>query len=309
MREIFESSRKELIDFIIKKYDTYGEIVTQIPSLHLYKINEISEFIHIIYEPSVCIILQGSKAVGLGNNMYSYDPGKYLLVSTNIPANIKIEEASQELPYFSLTLTFELEQIYEVIKEIGWKDTSPKSNPDIGLYFDDMNEELISPISRLVKLLDTPQKNIDFLSPLIIKEILYVLLNGNSGEFLKQYVMEGTTTNQISKAITEIKNNFTQTINMKELAYRISMSESSFYHNFKKITMLSPLQFQKKLRLEEAKKILFNQDIEASQVAFDVGYESPSQFSREYVRMFGLPPKTHINYLKSSIFNFVNLQD
>lgn len=137
--------------------------------------------------------------------------------------------------------------------------------------------------------------------PLIIKEILYILLNGESGEFLKQYVMEGSITNQIVKVISEIKNNFTETLNVKELAEKFDMSESTLYHNFKKITMLSPIQFQKKLRLEEAKQLLLNQKIDVNEVAFVVGYESPSQFSREYSRMFGLPPKAHINSLKELI--------
>ncbi|MEV9498195.1 AraC family transcriptional regulator [Aliarcobacter butzleri] len=304
MNELFELQRKDLIDYINNKYegDNDGIIETDIPSLFFYKTSSLSEFISIIYEPSICLALQGSKAVGFGDKMYGYDKNKYLLASTNVPANVRIEEASSHKPYVSLKITFTLEQIYEVLKELeGHEPTKVKGKVEKGLFFDDMNITLLNPISRLTKLLDSPKKNIDFMAPLIIKEILYILLSGASGDFLKQYVMEGTVTNQIVKVISEIKNNFAETLNMKELAEKFDMSESSLYHSFKKITMLSPLQFQKKLRLEEAKQLLLNQKINVNEVAFVVGYESPSQFSREYSRMFGLPPKAHINSLKELI--------
>jgi AraC-like DNA-binding protein len=302
MSELLELSRKDLIHFLKDKFeDGEGVLDTKIPSLHLYSTTTLSECICTIYEPSICIALQGSKAVGFGTNMYRYNESKFLLASTHVPANVRIEEASKEKPYIALKITFTLEQIYEVLKELNDNQSISKRKPEKGLFFDDMNIELLNPISRLIKLLDTPQKNIDFLSPFIIKEILYILLNGNSGEFLKQYVMEGSLSNQIVKVIAEIRNNFTENLNIKELSKKMSISESSLYTNFKKITTLTPIQFQKKLRLEEAKQMLLNQDVDASQVAFLVGYESPSQFSREYSRMYGLPPKAHITKLKTNI--------
>jgi len=302
MNELFELHRKELVNTINVKCTSDELMKTAIPSLSFYKTSSLSEFVSVVYEPCICLALQGSKAVGFGKELDGYNKSKYLLVSTNIPANVRIEEASEKEPYISLKISFTLEQIYEVLKEFeGEKISKPKSKVDKGLFFGDMNMNLLNPISRLVKLLETPQKNINFMYPLIIKEILYVLLSGESGEFLKQYVMEGSITNQIVKVISEIKNNFTETLNVKELAEKFNMSESTLYHNFKKITMLSPIQFQKKLRLEEAKQLLLNQKIDVNEVAFVVGYESPSQFSREYSRMFGLPPKAHINSLKELI--------
>jgi AraC-like DNA-binding protein len=302
MNELLDLSRKDLINLLKDKFDEKeGLLNTKIPSLHLYSTTTLSEFVSVIFEPSICIALQGSKAVGFGDDMYGYNESKFLLASTHVPANVRIEEASEEKPYLSLKITFSLEQIYEVLKELNDTQAKSKRKPDKGLFFDDMSMDLLNPISRLIKLLDTPQKNIDFLSPFIIKEILYVLLNGNSGDFLKQYVMEGSISNQIVKVITEIRNNFAENLNIKELSKKMSISESSLYTNFKKITTLTPIQFQKKLRLEEAKQMLLNQNIDASQVAFLVGYESPSQFSREYSRMYGLPPKAHISLLKANI--------
>lgn len=298
MSTLFEENRKNLITYIQEKSQKEGSIKTDVPSLYFYSTKSLLETLSVIYEPSLCVILQGSKSVSLGEQTYEYNPFKYLLSSTHIPAKIKINEASREIPFVSLKITFTLEQIYEVLKELEANEANKKIQPQKGLFFGEVNIDLLNPISRLVKLLDTPQKNREFMAPLITKEILYILLNTDSRDFLKQYVLEGSATNQVAKAITEIKKNFAASLNIKELAHRIGMSESSLYHNFKKVTMLSPLQFQKKLRLEEAKQMLLNQNIDASQAAFDVGYESPSQFSREYTRMFGLPPKAHVQLLR-----------
>lgn len=291
--------RNELISLIKENSSTEGLILTNISSLKFYTTTQISEFVSIIYEPSLCIAIQGSKAVGFGDEMYSYSSEKYLIVSTHIPANVRIEEASKEKPYYSIIINFTLEQIYDVIKELN--DDLQESKHKIlqkSLCFDVLDDFLLEPLFRLLKL-SQRKDNVEFLSNLILKEIIYILLQRNS-DFFKQYVLEGNIANQIVKAITEIKDNFSQSINMKNLSKNIGMSESSFYNNFKKITTMSPLQFQKKIRLEEAKQMLINQNLDAAQVAFEVGYESPSQFSREYSRMFGMSPKAHVNLLKDN---------
>ena len=291
--------RNELISLIKENSSTEGLILTNISSLKFYTTTQISEFVSIIYEPSLCIAIQGSKAVGFGDEMYSYSSEKYLIVSTHIPANVRIEEASKEKPYYSIIINFTLEQIYDVIKELN--DDLQESKHKIlqkSLCFDVLDDFLLEPLFRLLKLSQRKDK-VEFLSNLILKEIIYILLQRNS-DFFKQYVLEGNIANQIVKAITEIKDNFSQSINMKNLSKNIGMSESSLYNNFKKITTMSPLQFQKKIRLEEAKQMLINQNLDAAQVAFEVGYESPSQFSREYSRMFGMSPKAHVNLLKDN---------
>ena len=289
--------RNELISLIKENSSTEGLILTNISSLKFYTTTQISEFVSIIYEPSLCIAIQGSKAVGFGDEMYSYSSEKYLIVSTHIPANVRIEEASKEKPYYSIIINFTLEQIYDVIKETKENTIINRKNIQKSLCFSPLDDSLLEPILRLVKL-TTKEENITFLSNLVLKEIIYILLQQN-GDFLKQHVLEGNLTNQIVKAITEIKNNYSDTINMKELSKTIGISESSLYQNFKKITSMSPLQFQKKIRLEEAKQMLVSQNIEASQVAFVVGYESPSQFSREYSRMFGMSPKAHCDFIRN----------
>lgn len=197
-----------------------------------------------------------------------------------------------EKPYVSIKLTFSMEDIFDVMKsmDLSKKPLSPK--PERGICLGEISTKLLDPITRLIRLLDTPESQ-RFMAPMITKEILFILMNEEGGDFLKKYVMDGSITQQIVKVISKIKDDFSEAINMKELAKMYGMSESSLYHNFKKVTLLSPLQFQKNLRLEEARRILLTHDIDASDVAFAVGYESPSQFSREYARMFGLPPKMY----------------
>lgn len=290
---------KNLISLIEKYCVKEGRVYTKIPLFNFFTATKESEFQHIVYEPSLCIALQGEKAVGFAGQMYSYNSTKYLLTCTNVPADIKIGKCSNDNPYIALVLRFTLEEIYEVIKET--KDVTTKKTKTIQspLCFNKLDETLIEPIYKLVKLLDKPQEMIDFIAPLIKKEIIYILLQ-NDGDFLKNYVLEGTLANKIVKVISEIKNNFMEPINIPSIAQDIGMSEASLYQNFKKVTSMSPLQFQKKIRLEEAKQMLLSQNLPAHEVAFNVGYESASQFSREYSRMYGMSPKAHSEFLRTA---------
>ena len=292
MDALFETYKTQLIEMIETKRGEDGIIKTAIPSLSFYSASTTTEFATVVYEPSLCLVLQGSKAMILGDENYGYDSSRYLLASVHMPTRVRIMEASETKPYISLKLTFTMEDIFEVMKETSQKSRTNTPTPELGLCFGDMSTSVIEPIARLVRLLDTPN-NINFMAPMITKEILYHVINDKGGDFLRKYVMDGSITQQIVKVIAKIKQDFAETINMKELAKSYGMSESSLYHNFKKVTLLSPLQFQKTLRLEEARRMLLTQDLEATHVAFAVGYESPSQFSREYARMFGLPPKTY----------------
>ena len=298
MNNYLDEYRFDLINFLKNKYDLSGAIQSEISCLDFYFSKVPSEFSSIMYEPSLCIILQGSKAVGFGDKMYAYNHNEYLLSSAHVPANVKITQASQIEPYMSLRIRFKIEDIYEVLKNTNPDKLLFQKKSEKGLFFDDLNLRLYEPISRLIKLLDKPNEDINYLSPFIIKEILYTLVNDKSGYFLNKFAMDGTTSNKIVKVISEIKNNFSEKLNIKELADLIQMSESSLYQNFKTVTSMSPIQFQKKLRLEEAKQLLMVRNIEISQAAYMVGYESPSQFSREFSRMFGVAPKTYLTSSK-----------
>lgn len=290
---LFETYKAELISQILAKRVDNNVIETPLASLHFQVLDTTTEFAAVVYEPSLCIVLQGSKEVVLGDTLYALnDPSKYLLVSVHVPTRVRIKKASKEEPYIALKLTFTMEDIYEVMKAIH--TPSPILNPSTqaGLCYGNL-DKIIDPLTRLVRVLDNPS-TLKFMSSMIIKEILYLIMTDTGGDFLRKYLKDGSITHQIVKIISKIKHDFTENINMKELAKSFGMSESSLYHNFKKVTLLSPLQFQKTLRLQEARHIMLTQDIDVGEVAFCVGYESPSQFSREYSRMFGLSPKAQM---------------
>lgn len=287
--EQLDRYREEIKHRIGAEFRGENFITTPIGELSFYYSTTPTNMLATVYEPSICIIVQGSKEVGIDEELIPYDSDMYLLASVHMPAKVRITEASEDRPYMGLTITFSMEQIFEVLKEVGRSPSAAKS-PHRGLYFGQMEQRLLDPITRLVRLLDTPE-DIPVLAPLITKEILYNVMRDEGGDFIRQYVMGGSATHRVVKAITKIKDEFREALHVKELAHFVGMSESSLYSNFKKITGMSPLQFQKSLRLQEARQLLTSQEIEAAQVAFEVGYESPSQFSREYARMFGLPPK------------------
>ena len=294
-----DSFRQEAMELILEKYKFNGEWQSPIPCLKFFTTTTPMELTSIMYEPCLCIILQGTKAVGFGKVMFQYSPYEYLLASAHIPATVQVLEASQLAPYVSMTITFTLEEVYEVLKSVPSEKLKFQKKSEKGLFFGVLEEGLCDSLKRLVRLSVLAEEDRRFLTPLVIKEILYWLVNTKSGYFLNKFAMKGTVSNKIVKAITHIKENFNEKVSVKSIANLVQMSESSLYHNFKIITSLSPLQFQKKLRLEEARKILTIQNIEISEVAFLVGYESPSQFSREYSRMFGSPPTEYLKTIKS----------
>lgn len=297
--------KEELIAMIQAKKSEEGSMKTAIPSLSFYTSTTTTECLPVIYEPSLCLVLQGSKTLLLGDAHYAYNDSGYVLASIHMPTHARIQEASKDRPYIALKLTFTMEDIFEVMKEMEPKMMLVTTrSPQMGLCFGADNTRLLDPLTRLVRLLDTPQ-SIKFMAPLIMKEILYTVMNDKGGEFLRKYLMDGSITQQVVKVISQIKNNYAENINMRELAKSFAMSESSLYHNFKKVTLMSPLQFQKTLRLEEARRMLLVQNREATEIAFAVGYESPSQFSREYTRMFGLPPKTYAKTIQEEPENRV----
>lgn len=286
--QAFESYQAEIKDKIVSEYRGENLIRTPIDQLYFYYKTEPSDMLLTVYEPSVCMIVQGSKEVGLGDELIPYDQDDYLLASVHMPARVRIAEASLENPYMGLTITFTMEQIFDVLKNMTPIPRRPGTSKS-GLYFGEMQKRLIDAVTRLVRLLDSPE-DIPVISPLIIKEILYTVMSDEGGDIIRQYVKDGSVEQRVVQAITKIKDEYKSPLNVKALARSVSMSESSLYQNFKKITAMSPLQFQKNLRLQEARQLLMSQNIEAAQVAFEVGYESPSQFSREYARLFGLPP-------------------
>lgn len=289
-----QNIKNEILKIIRQNGDFNGILETKIPNLVFYMHDEKTEFSTNIYEPSLCIIMQGEKSVGFGNEIYKYDENGFLLSCANVLADIKLSRASKQMPFISLVIKFDLDDIQDVIDEISDFNYDLNDTFEKGLFFGNMNIELYEAIFRFLQLLDKKDKHIEYISKLVMKEILYILvLNSDSGAFLSKFAINGTMSNKISKAISEIRTNFAEKINIKTLSRAIDMSESSFYKSFKAVTSFSPIQYQKKIRLEEARRILAKQKIKITDVAMKVGYDSQSQFNREYFRMFGVTPKAH----------------
>lgn len=268
---------------------------TAIPALSLRRFEEPTELTSYMHEPSICLIAQGSKRVMLGDEVYVYDAHHFLLASVNLPVVAQVMDASKEKPYLGLKLTLDQRDIAQMMVDSNLPARIQKTGRAMAVS--EISLPLLSAFNRLIDLLDQPE-DIPILAKLIQKEILYRLIISEQGPRLRQIAAVGSQSNQIARAIEWLKNNFTKPLKIDDLASYTGMSTSTFHHHFRALTAMSPLQFQKWLRLHEARRLMFTEHTDAANAAFQVGYESPSQFSREYSRLFGAPPLRDIKSLQ-----------
>ncbi len=280
----------------------HGELQeTAIPGLSLFRRNEPSPMVSSLYEPSLCIIAQGSKRVLLGEDIFVYDNLNYLMTSVNLPTVVQIEEATPGKPYLGLKLKLNLREVSQLMMDshLSPPRTQP---PGRGMATGKVTLPLIAAIQRLIDLLAEP-RDIPILAPLIQREIIYRLLVGDQGVRLRQIAAMGSQGHQIARAIDWLKENFASPLRIDELARQVNMSTSTLHHHFRALTAMSPLQYQKWLRLNEARRLMLTENQDASAAAFQVGYESPSQFTREYGRLFGASPLRDIHHLRQLAMN------
>ncbi len=251
------------------------------------------------HNPSICLIAQGRKRVLLGEESFIYDANHFLISSVDLPIIANIIEASEEQPYLGLIMELDLTEISQLIVDSELAFTQSKE-AQIGIAVGELSESLLDAFVRLAELLDEGQ-NIKILAPIIKREIFYRLLMSEQGTRLHQIVTAGSHSHQIAKAIDWLKNNFVKPLSVGDLASFTGMSKSSFYTHFRSMTSMTPLQFQKKLRLSEARRLMLTENLDAMAATFKVGYESPSQFSREYSRLFGAPPSKDIKSLRENL--------
>lgn len=293
------SLQNELAAYIEKYTGTDGTHATAIADLSFIRASNESEMIHSIHEPALCIVIQGRKLIMLAQECYFYDPSSYLVVSLQLPLSGQVIQASPEKPYLCLRLDLDRHQIFDLLKSC--QETPPKkSDSKKALFVSPMNQALLDAVVRLVRLLDAP-KDIPVLAPLITKEILYRILQEEQGQSLKQFAVSGSHAQRIAAAAQLIEQHYNQPLHIANLSAAVNMSPSSLHHHFKEITAMSPLQYQKQIRLQEARRLLLSETSEAADAGFQVGYESPTQFNREYARMFGLPPIRDIKRLRDSL--------
>jgi len=253
--------------------------------------------LHSIYEPSVCFVLQGRKQASVGNRIYICEPGRFFASSAILPVVGEVIEATEAKPYLCLILSLDPGIIYEITNQMNLK--RPDDGDGVGVFMDDVRDIMTDAFLRLMRTLSRAEDR-RILAPLIVREITYYLLQSRFARVLYDLGVQGSGVSRISRSIEKIRRDFARPLKMDALARMVDMSPSSFYENFKKITALSPLQFQKEVRLQEARKLLATQSEDITSVAYSVGYESPSQFSREYSRLFGLSPSRDIQKLRSN---------
>ena len=271
-------------------------MVTAIAALKLFQQTAPSEPVCCMYDPSVTLIVRGRKRVLLGEDIYLYDAGELLIASVDLPAIGEIVDAHPERPFLALTMKLDQRVMTELILEGGLRP--PRAEPtERGMAVGQATLALYQGFQRLVELLDTPEA-IAVLAPLIQREILYRLMVSEQGTRLWQIASMGSQGQRIARAIDWLKEHAAEELRVEHLAASVQMSTSTFHHHFKALTAMSPLQFQKNLRLHEARRLMLAEQMDASTAAFRVGYESPSQFGREYHRLFGAPPLRDIASLR-----------
>ena len=294
--ESLENSLISLGQSIARWTDEEERVDTPVPGLSLFKRYEPTKPMGGMYEPSICIIAQGAKRVLLGDDTYIYDANHYLISAVHLPTIAEITVASQDKPYLGLRLKFNLHELSQLMADSKLPPPRVQQSPR-GMATGDVTLPLISCFHRLLGLLEE-EEDIPILAPVIVREITYRLLVGDQGDRLRQIASVFSEGHQIARIIDWLKENYTGTLRIDALAKQVSMSTSTFHHHFKSLTAMTPLQFQKMLRLNEARRIMLTEQADAATVAFHVGYESASQFNREYSRLFGAPPLRDIKKLR-----------
>ncbi len=294
--------QQELAGLIERFTGTDGSHATAISALSLYRSSNTTNPHHGVSIPALCLIAQGSKQVLLGSEKYQYDPAHYLLVAVELPVVSQIVEATPQTPYLGLTLRLDCALISDLMLDLD-RPVPSKPGSERGLVVSRVDTALQDAVVRLTRLLATPD-HISIVAPLVIREILYYLLLGEQGGRLCQIALHNSATQRIASAIDRIKSHYAEPLRIEDLAREVHMSPSGLHHHFKAVTALSPLQYQKQLRLQEARRLMLIEALDATEASYRVGYESPSQFNREYSRLFGAPPLRDMARLRdTSLWN------
>jgi AraC-like DNA-binding protein len=296
--------RKQLAAKIAAHAKALGANSTAVPSLVLFRRSTPTACYLATYEPSLSVFVQGRKRVNLGGDIYICDGSSFLLSSIDVPAEGQIVEASEQVPLLSMFLRLDMHMVREVIgrEDLPEAETTVRSR---GLAVGETTPGLIDACSRLVDLLETPE-DIPFLSHLIQREIIYRILRTPQGERLRTIATTGDLSHRTARAIAWLRANYAKPLRMEELAAVARMGVSTLHHQFRGLTAMSPLQYQKQLRLQTARQRMLMDGMDATSAAFEVGYESVSQFNREYSRVFGQPPMRDIKALRDSRVVAVN---
>ncbi|MEE4683512.1 AraC family transcriptional regulator [Pseudomonas alliivorans] len=292
-------SLEKLIDIIRRHARTDGLHTTPVAGVSLVRSGAPTVPMPVVYEPTLCLIVQGRKQVAAGTLSYVYDASTYLVASVDMPVMGSVIEASEALPYLCLVLDLDM----TILSELALRHpaiSEPSDLPTAGIELNATTPELLDAAARLAGLLDAPH-DIEALAPLIIREMLYRLLSESGNGIVRQLARADSRLRQIAKAIAWMREHYRQGYRIDDIAELAGMSRSTFHAHFKAVTSMSPLEFRSQLRLQEARRLMVAEAVDAAGAGYQVGYESPSQFSRDYVRLFGLPPARDASRLRSAV--------
>ncbi|AIC28016.1 MULTISPECIES: AraC family transcriptional regulator [Rhizobium] len=288
------SPYQEIVDIVMRFAPGDGEFSTAIGNLHVSRRSKPSDPFHSSYRPCFAFVLQGAKSLQLGTELISYGTGDYLLTSLDLPVAWRVTEASPEVPHLCLGLAIDSEKLLELLSRIDIPRPAADTDGQRGMVVNVAPPELMDAAVRLLRLLDRPG-DIPAMAPLIEQEILYRVLTGPHGARLINIATSDSHSNRIARAVAWLKENFARPLRIEDLAERVNMSVSSFHHHFKSVTAMTPVQYQKQLRLHEARRLMLVERLDAGTAGHRVGYQSPSQFSREYSRLYGASPARDID--------------
>ena len=292
------SPLEKLVDTLSRHAKDDGLHRTLLPGVSLARSGEPTMPMPVVYEPTLCLVAQGRKQVMLGTRTYAYDPATCLVASVDLPVMGSVIEASQSAPYLCLVLDLDM----AILSDLALRYPARQDEDDLpsaGIALNATSPELLDTAVRLVGLLDTPA-DIDVLAPLVVREMLYRLLTGSGGGIVRQMARADSRLNQIARSITWLRKHYCEACRIDSMADIASMSRSTFHAHFKAVTSMSPLEFRSQLRLQEARRLMVTEAVDAASAGYRVGYESPSQFSRDYARMFGLSPARDARRLRSA---------
>jgi AraC-like DNA-binding protein len=291
-RADLSAQQAELADRVARNTPSDGLNDTRVPGLSLIRATAPSQPLPSVYHPSLCVVVQGRKRALLGEDVFVYDPLHYLVVSMTLPVTGQIIDATPAQPYLCLRVDIDPHLVTGLLAQLP-PSAAPREPATRPLFLARTSAPLLDAVLRLARLLDTPEEAA-VLAPLALREIHYRVLTGELGERLRQLCEVDGPSQRIARAVELLKQRYADTLRIEELAAAAHMSPSALHQRFKAVTTMSPLQFQKQLRLQEARRLMLVDGMEAAAAGHRVGYESPSQLSPEYRRLFGAPPRREI---------------
>ena len=286
-----EVAREEIIERLIDATGTDGAFVDVLPGLSLARSSTENDTMCSVQKPSFCFVAQGNKRALLGDKVFRYDPLNYLIFTVDLPLSFQIRDATEENPYLGFALELDPALVASVLAESGLQLKKGEASVT-AMDAAAIDADMLDAVARLIRLIDSPGEQ-TVLLPLIQREIVFRLLAGGQGARLS-HLVAATDTRRISRAIAMLKENFDRQLRIDEIAREIGMSVSGFHQHFKNVTAMSPLQYQKQIRLQEARRLMIGENLDAATAGFRVGYEDPSYFSRDYKKQFGAPPQRDI---------------